>query len=132
MRNCIKDGCSLWFSVAIATLPTISFAQPAVPPPVVITEPTAVLAAEGLFQDVQALAALVTPCVQSGQGKPGDCICRFPKQLAQVQRSARWVLAQYPDWQNKLVNWNDPSSKQSRTISLDAVLRQSSPQCPAK
>lgn len=112
----------------IAALP--SAGQSPVPAPYVLTDPKAVQTAEALFQDVQAIARQVTPCVERGAGTPAVCICRFPAELRRVQDSARAARARHPEWQNRVVNWTDPASRQSRAISLDSVLRQSQAKCP--
>lgn len=118
-------------AAGLVALASVSGGQPTAAQPFVVDEPKAVQAAESLFQDVQGLARLVTPCVDSGQGTPAQCACRFRAQLNQVQRSARSVEARYPGWRGKVVNWTDPASRQSRAISLEAVLRQSALECPA-
>lgn len=119
-------------AVALAMFASASPAQTPVPQPFVIQDPQAVQAAEALFQDVQALAKLVTPCVESRQGTATECVCRFQPQLERVRRTATSVQAQYPGWRNQVVNWTDPAGRQSRAISVEAVVRQSSPACPAK
>ena len=119
-------------AAAIAALASGVLAQSTAPRSFVVTEPKAVQAAEALFQDLQSLARLVTPCVESGKGTPVECVCRFPAELSRVQRSVRSVQAKYPDWHAKIVNWTDPATKQSRAISLESVARQSSPKCPVR
>ena len=107
-------------------------AQSTASQPLVVTDSKAVRTAEALFQDVQALAGLVTPCVESGKGTPTECACRFQPQLSRIHRSARSVQAEYPQWRDKVVNWTDPATKLSRALSLEAVVRQSSLPCGAK
>ena len=122
----------LAFAAGLAAFGQAAHSQPGGVQPFVVTEPKAVQAAEALFQDVQALAKVVTPCVSTGKGTPVDCACRYPTQLSQVQRSAKELQSRFPDWQSKVVNWTEPVSKQSRAISLEAVLRQSSLRCPTR
>lgn len=127
---------ALWFHLAAAIL--LAAAGPAVrsqsssAQALVVTEPQAVQAAEMLFQEVQKVAKRVTPCVESRQGTPADCACRFPAELGQLQSAARRIQALYPAWEGKVVNWTDPVSKLSRAISLEAVLRQSSLKCTTR
>ena len=120
------------FAAGLAAVGQTAHSQPAGLQPFVVTEPMAVQAAEALFQEVQSLANLVTPCVSAGKGTPIECACRFATQLGKVQRSARAIQSRFPDWQSKVINWTEPVSKQSRAISLEAVLRQSSLRCPAR
>ena len=119
-------------AACLIAMASACLAQSPAAQPFVITDNKAVRTAESLFQDVQALAGLVTPCVESGKGTPVDCACRFRAQLTQVQGSARNVQAQYPEWRDKVVNWTDPTTKLSRAISVEAVVRQSSLKCAAK
>jgi hypothetical protein len=127
-------------NVCLATLLALTavgaYAQTAVPSPVpapyVVTEARAVQAAESLFQDVQALGAKVTPCVNGSDGSPAACVCKFPAELKRVQDQLRSVRGAYPEWEKQVVNWTEPASKQSRAISVQALIRQSYPVCPAK
>ncbi len=120
------------FAAGLAAVGQTAHSQTAGVQPFVVTEAMAVQAAEALFQEVQSLTNLVTPCVASGKGTPIECACRFATQLGKVQRSARAIQSRFPDWQSKVINWTEPVSKQSRAISLEAVLRQSSLRCPAR
>lgn len=106
-------------------------ATPQVPAPYVITDARAVHAAESLFQAVQALSAKVTPCVERGTGTPVACMCRSPAELKQVQDRLRAVRGAYPEWDRQVVNWTDPASRQGRAISVQSLVRHSSPACPA-
>jgi hypothetical protein len=81
----------LAFIVVLAAAGSAAHSQPPLVQPFVVTEPKAVQAAEMLCQEVQALAKLVTPCIDSGKGTPVECACRFPTQRGWVQRSAKAV-----------------------------------------
>jgi hypothetical protein len=120
---------------AAALAAPLATAQPAgtapVPAPYVITDARAVQAAESLFQAVQALSAKVTPCVERGTGTPVACMCRAPAELRQVQDRLRAVRSAYPEWERQVVNWTDPASRQGRAISVQNLVRHSSPACPA-
>jgi hypothetical protein len=98
--------------------------------PYVVTHPDAVRAAESLFQAVQALAAKVTPCVgSSGAGSAAACICKYRKELKLVQDRLRATRSAYPDWETRVVNWAEPTTKQSRAISIQSLVGQSNPTC---
>jgi hypothetical protein len=119
-------------AASLIAMASACLAQSPPPQPFIITDNKAVRTAEALFQEVQALAGLVTPCVESGKGTPVDCACRFQAQLSQLQVSARSVQAQYPEWRDEVVNWTDPTTRLSRALSVEAVVRQSSLKCAAK
>ena len=132
MRHCPALVLKIAVALALAAAGSVVRSESSAAQAFVITESQAVQAAEMLFQEVQEIGRRVTPCVESRQGTAVECACRFPAQLGQLQSTARSIQARYPAWQGKVVNWTDPATRQSRAISVEAVLRQSSLRCTTR
>ena len=66
------------------------------PASLVITDPPAVAVAETQYQDVQAMAARVGPCVASSAGTPQACECRHPQTLGRVRDALARAEAAQP------------------------------------
>jgi hypothetical protein len=98
----------------------------------VITDPTSVQAAESLFQEVQSIAVLVARCVEGERRTRSECLCERSTDLGRLKESVDRARVRFPEWESKVVNWFEPSSRQSRSMSLEAVARQASISCPRK
>jgi hypothetical protein len=97
--------------VALAALlgTTLAHAQPC-SPTLRVTDPAGIRALQSLNARMDALGRQVMVCVEKKLAPPESCMCRYPAELAAVQKEHQSVIRAYPDWATRAVAWTDSSS----------------------
>jgi len=91
-----------------------------------------ILLAQELDAAVSALDARVAQCVESGTGKAGDCLCRYPNEMGAARTAYEKTLAQRPKWKGNILYWKNTDTLASRQLIMPAIgqqLQSSKPMC---
>ena len=75
-----------------------------------VTDPAGIRALQSLNARMDALSRQVMVCVEKKLAPPESCMCRYPAELAAVQKEHQSVIRAYPDWATRAVAWTDSSS----------------------
>jgi hypothetical protein len=74
-----------------------------------VTDPAGIRALRSLNARMDALGKQVMVCVEK-KLPPEPCMCRYPAELAAVQKEHQSVIQVYPDWATRAVAWTDSPS----------------------
>ena len=79
-------------------------------PAVQVTDPAGIVALRSLDSRIDALSKQVMVCVDKKHAPPDTCFCKYPAELAAVQKEYQSVVRAYPSWASRAVSWTDTSS----------------------
>jgi hypothetical protein len=96
-------------SLVVLLSATPGVAQPG-SPTLQVTDQAGVRALQSLNARVDALSKQVMVCVEKKLAPPESCMCKYPSELAAVQKEYQSVLRANPSWATRAVSWTDNSS----------------------
>jgi hypothetical protein len=101
--------CTFAVALVVSFGTPLAHAQPA-SPTLRVTDPAGIRVLQALNARMDALSRQVMVCVEKKLAPPESCMCRYPAELAAVQKEHQSAIRAFPDWTSRAVAWTDSSS----------------------